>query len=71
MATRRTGALVQRNKPTTSANEVDPELDVPEQEDDDCENKETRLTLMEKVLLLGLKDREVRFCALLVTVRSS
>ncbi|XP_041464071.1 Golgi phosphoprotein 3-like [Lytechinus variegatus] len=28
------------------------------EEEDDCESKETRLTLMEEVLLLGLKDRE-------------
>ena len=27
-------------------------------EDDDLDSKETRLTLMEEVLLLGLKDRE-------------
>lgn len=27
---------------------------------DDCDSKETRLTLMEEVLLLGLKDKEVR-----------
>ncbi|KAK2117697.1 Golgi phosphoprotein 3, partial [Saguinus oedipus] len=32
-----------------------------EQDDDDKgDSKETRLTLMEEVLLLGLKDREVR-----------
>ena len=31
-----------------------------EQDDDDTgDSKETRLTLMEEVLLLGLKDREV------------
>lgn len=28
-------------------------------ETDDCDSKETRLTLMEEVLLLGLKDKEV------------
>lgn len=28
---------------------------------DDCDSKETRLTLMEEVLLLGLKDKEVCF----------
>ena len=28
-------------------------------EDEDLDSKETRLTLMEEVLLLGLKDREV------------
>lgn len=32
-----------------------------EQDDDDTgDSKETRLTLMEEVLLLGLKDREVK-----------
>lgn len=32
-----------------------------EQDDDDAgDSKETRLTLMEEVLLLGLKDREVK-----------
>lgn len=30
-----------------------------ENEDDDVDSKETRLTLMEEVLLLGLKDKEV------------
>ena len=29
-------------------------------EDDDGDSKDTRLTLMEEVLLLGLKDKEVR-----------
>ena len=28
-------------------------------DDDDGDSKETRLTLMEEILLLGLKDREV------------
>lgn len=60
MATRRTGTLVQRNKPTSSTtSEVDPAIDVPEEQDDENETKETRLTLMEEILLLGLKDREV------------
>ena len=31
-----------------------------EEDDDQGDSKETRLTLMEEVLLLGLKDREVR-----------
>lgn len=31
-----------------------------EEEEDKGDSKETRLTLMEEVLLLGLKDREVR-----------
>lgn len=30
-------------------------------EDDDGDSKDTRLTLMEEVLLLGLKDKEVSF----------
>lgn len=30
-----------------------------EEELEDCDSKETRLTLMEEVLLLGLKDKEV------------
>lgn len=30
---------------------------------DDGDSKETRLTLMEEVLLLGLKDKEVRECS--------
>lgn len=33
-------------------------------EDEKGDSKETRLTLMEEVLLLGLKDREVRLGAL-------
>ncbi|KFM61619.1 Golgi phosphoprotein 3-like protein, partial [Stegodyphus mimosarum] len=32
-----------------------------ENEEEDVDSKETRLTLMEEVLLLGLKDKEVRF----------
>lgn len=61
MATRRTGKLVQRNKPLeSSANDVDPAMDIPENDEDESETKETRLTLMEEILLLGLKDREVR-----------
>lgn len=32
-----------------------------EEEIDDGDSKETRLTLMEEVLLLGLKDKEVSF----------
>ena len=62
MATRRTGKLVQRSKPVESnTNEVDPAIDLPEVDADESETKETRLTLMEEILLLGLKDREVKF----------
>ena len=39
-----------------SDKEVDQEVD---DEEYDADSKETRLTLMEEVLLLGLKDREV------------
>lgn len=35
------------------------EKNVERDEDDDGDSKETRLTLMEEVLLLGLKDKEV------------
>ena len=70
-----TGGLVQRNKPSSDGAEAsgwDPpksekELDLPDQEsagyDEDAEDsKALRLTLMEEVLLLGLKDREVCVC---------
>ncbi|XP_028399205.1 Golgi phosphoprotein 3-like [Dendronephthya gigantea] len=59
MATRRTGKLIQRSKPAESSpNDVDPAIDIPENDEDESETKETRLTLMEEILLLGLKDRE-------------
>lgn len=41
-----------------SADKLDYEEDI-----DDGDSKETRLTLMEEVLLLGLKDKEVRMCS--------
>jgi len=37
-----------------------------EDEDVDADSKETRLTLMEEVLLLGLKDKEVNLNAFLL-----
>lgn len=61
----RTSGLVQRK--TTSvqhvgadggAEERDDEGYTPDEEEDH-DSKETRLTLMEEILLLGLKDREV------------
>ena len=63
MATRRTGKLVQRS---TTSSGISPE-DNPDIEDNEGyesdeesgDRKETRLTLMEEVLLLGLKDKEV------------
>ena len=40
-------------------------------EDDDHDSKETRLTLMEEVLLLGLKDREVDAWSLIYSVAAA
>lgn len=37
------------------------------EDDNDADSKDTRLTLMEEVLLLGLKDKEVRICVHLKT----
>lgn len=59
----RSGGLVQRRAATVSSNDntkddIDEKLNGDGLEDQD--SKETRLTLMEEVLLLGLKDREVR-----------
>lgn len=62
----RTEGLVQRRNVATSQsttfsgedNDRDEEKHI-EEEEDDHDSKETRLTLMEEVLLLGLKDREV------------
>lgn len=47
---------------SSAANNVDQEDNKVDKEDEmeDCDSKETRLTLMEEVLLLGLKDKEVR-----------
>ncbi|XP_055702363.1 Golgi phosphoprotein 3 homolog sauron [Phlebotomus papatasi] len=42
----------------SSANHNDDERNDNENDVDDCDSKETRLTLMEEVLLLGLKDKE-------------
>lgn len=39
-----------------------------ENEDDDVDSKETRLTLMEEVLLLGLKDKEVNNIFILISM---
>jgi hypothetical protein len=42
------------------SNRFDKDIDREEESDEyDADSKETRLTLMEEVLLLGLKDREV------------
>ncbi|XP_072520954.1 Golgi phosphoprotein 3 [Salminus brasiliensis] len=54
---RRGAAAADREKSSAGEDEYEPRRD--EQEDDDAgDSKETRLTLMEEVLLLGLKDRE-------------
>lgn len=68
--TQRTSGLVQRKTEASrnaaaadkekGSGEEDDEARRGEEEDDDKgDSKETRLTLMEEVLLLGLKDREV------------
>jgi len=62
MATRRTGQLVQRSTASSGISPEDnPDIEGNEGYESDEESgdrKETRLTLMEEVLLLGLKDRE-------------
>lgn len=68
--TQRTSGLVQRrteairsaaaaDKERESGAEEDEARRGEEEDDDKGDSKETRLTLMEEVLLLGLKDREV------------
>lgn len=56
---------------TSTANSVD-ENDVIINDDndvDDTDSKETRLTLMEEVLLLGLKDKEVKHSLLFLRAK--
>ena len=60
----RSDGLVQRRNVAPAATTPDRDEDRDEdrnveEEVDDHDSKETRLTLMEEVLLLGLKDREV------------
>lgn len=45
---------------TSKENQVEDDKIDKDENLDDCDSKETRLTLMEEVLLLGLKDKEVR-----------
>ena len=40
-------------------NDPDVEKNLDDADEEDRDSKETRLTLMEEILLLGLKDREV------------
>jgi len=61
------GLVKRRNVPARETQDQSPSKDVDEDErridyneEDDGDSKETRLTLMEEVLLLGLKDKEVR-----------
>ncbi|KAI4889364.1 hypothetical protein NFI96_034050 [Prochilodus magdalenae] len=54
---RRGAAASDREKSSAGEDEYEPRRDEQE-EDDGGDSKETRLTLMEEVLLLGLKDRE-------------
>jgi len=54
----RSQGLVQRKRPKEETSEAHNADVVNEQEEDDRDSKETRLTLMEEVLLLGLKDKE-------------
>jgi len=60
----RSEGLVQRRNVAQSCvpTVADPDNDneVADPEEADLDSKETRLTLMEEILLLGLKDREVR-----------
>lgn len=58
---RRTAAVIQANGGGAGNGGEDREQDIDRQKDGDtCDNdKETRLTLMEEVLLLGLKEKEV------------
>ena len=68
--TQRTSGLVQRRTEAIRSAAADRERESgdedeearrgEEEEEDKGDSKETRLTLMEEVLLLGLKDREVR-----------
>lgn len=46
---------------TSKENQVEDDKIDKDENLDDCDSKETRLTLMEEVLLLGLKDKEVRW----------
>ena len=69
---KRNSGLVQRrteairsaaaDKEKDSGGEEDEARRGEEDDDDKGDSKETRLTLMEEVLLLGLKDREVWTC---------
>ena len=61
MSLRNTGGLTQRKSAAVTHLQRESDEDERKYEEDDLDHdsKETRLTLMEEVLLLGLKDREV------------
>ncbi len=64
-ATRSDGLVQRKNiSATTTVTQSAEDDKAPpyEEADEDLDSKETRLTLMEEVLLLGLKDREVNIC---------
>lgn len=51
---------VQVAAPTSEEHHEESDNQGSEKDEEDHDSKETRLTLMEEVLLLGLKDREVK-----------
>lgn len=63
--------LTRRNRPQTNTSHQDsPDYDEKPKDDGgeyEDPSKETRLTLMEEVLLLGLKDREVYSTSVKIT----
>lgn len=59
-ATNSSGTLAESSTNQSNWNDWDEVNKTTDERDSDDDDKETRLTLMEEVLLLGLKDREVR-----------
>ena len=54
----RSEGLVQRRRQPKVEENTEQGVEEREEEEEDRDSKETRLTLMEEVLLLGLKDKE-------------
>lgn len=61
------GDTVTRRRPVIKKDDAgagskseEPDIDDKRDSDTDADSKEARLTLMEEVLLLGLKDKEVK-----------
>lgn len=70
MASQRGGGLVQRRghnvrTDENTTNDQPEDLSGYPEDEEEHDSKETRLTLMEEILLLGLKDREVVFISVL------